>query len=215
MLDFPDPDVAIARLAPILPVFHEAFDHGTAVARRHFELEGGGLGDDPLCFASITRFHAIRVLDARGQGLQGYARTRLSNSGIQVTYAGYQLRCWKTTDGELPAFAPSPGRRRFVRQLSLESPFPGSAMRELLGGANLIIQWEYFRANETVELTLACPKPGHEEAEGESIEVHWSRSIPHPSETIVGDSPTPSAPGDAEDLDIIRRQLSVAGNESS
>ena len=201
MTNLPDPEVALARLAPIFPAFYEAIEHGTGVARGlfdewGFELEGN-------VFSSITRLHAIPVLDARGRELDGYQRTPLANSGILMAYAGHQLRCWKTTDGELPSPASSATRLRFYRQIPLDLPYPEAPRTGSADGGNLVVLWEYDLATESVELTLVCPKAASDDPN--SVEAAWSRPIPRPSAAPRAEPPTAST-GHAEDLEFIRRK---------
>lgn len=194
----PDPSLAYAQLQPVFSPLYQAFEHGTGVARRTFEE--GGLERDPLVFAALSRLYAIPVLDAGARPLPGFVRTPLMNCGIQFAFGGFEVRVWKTTDGELPS-ATSSAKRRFVRQLPLGHGFSGEETADDGGARNLIIQWEY-RPSSVVDLTLVCPKPGS--SGPESVDVLWSLPIAHPGEAAAA-IPSPTVPtDDIDDLDFIR-----------
>lgn len=114
LVKLPDMDIAVERVCPIFPALYEGLEHGVGISKALFEE--WGMEHDPYVFALITRFHAIPVIDARAQALDGYTRTPLPNCGILLTFGGYQIRCWKTTDGQRPNFTTSQAKLRFLHQ---------------------------------------------------------------------------------------------------
>ena len=198
-MDLPDMERTVARLAPLFPALFEGLEHGVAVSKGLFDE--WGREHDPYVFAINARFHAIPVIDARGQALDGYARTEAPNCGIHLTFGGYRLRCWKTTDGELPHPSSSTARLRFLRQLPLNLPLFGFGTGHDDYG-NLVIQWEADPVTGIVDLTLVCPKPGKDGPD--SIETYWSFPVPHPSRTMACPPAASAFAADVEDLEFIR-----------
>lgn len=209
-MKIPDPEVASAQLASIFPPLYEAFEHGTSVAADLFD--DWGFDFEGHTFSSITRLHAIPVLDARCRDLAGCERTPLANSGIQVTFAGYQLRCWKTANGELPNPS-STAKLRFLHQLPLDLPVFSDGAIDPADRGNLVVQWQYNLVTKTVELTLVCPKPGNHEPV--LTEVAWSRPIPRPTDTLYVEQLTKATQEDVEDLEFIRLKPAEWTAESS
>jgi len=209
--ELPKENTVFDRLAPIFPMIYEAFEHGATVARVLFDE--WGIVPEPHAFASITRLHAIRVLDRRGRELDGYMRTHLTNSGVQLTFAGYDLRFWKTSDGELPNATSSNAKLRFFRQLPLGLFKRDENEAESPSGRNLVIQWEYSSFSGNIGLTVVCPKPG--DVGVESVEAYWSRPIPHPAETIAPVSISPVEDATDDDLTHIQPLTAEVESESS
>ncbi len=205
MLEFPDVDEAMAALAPLFPTLYQAFEAGTARARAFFEAEAER--EDPHLFAASARHGALAVIDRQAGVGGGLQRVPLTNCGIQLAYAGYDLRCWKTTDGELPGPS-TQAKRQFVGQLLLGAPFPESS-----AAGNLVVQWEHDPATGRVDLMLVCPKPGRHGTA--SVEIHWSRPIPHPAEDVRLNVAPADAPNPVEDLDFIRPAAAQSAGRAS
>lgn len=192
MAAFPDQHQALADLAPLIPVLYDAFEQGTTHARRYYE--GDENRTDAHLFATLTRDMVLRVLDARAESDEHLTRVPLINCGIEIQYAGYDVRCLKTTCGELPSSS-TETRLRFFQQLTLGASFSGTSV----AGRNLVVQWEYDAATGRVDLVLLCTKSGR--ADGD-FEVQWSIPLPHPAEGLATgpDVGRPVAPVD--DLDF-------------
>lgn len=192
MTSYPDQDQALRDLDPLVPALYEAFEQGTAHARRYYE--GQEERTDPHLFAALVRDVVLRALDARAEWDEGLTRIPLTNCGIEFRYAGYDVRCMKTTDGELPS-SMTATRLRFFRQLMLGAGFSGAPVL----GKNLVLQWEYAAASGRVDLVLLCTKSGKTDGD---FEARWSAPLPHPAEHVRSDHDLADPQTTVEDLDF-------------
>lgn len=185
----PDSQEALSDLSQLIPTVYSTLEAAIQGAREFFDKENRPI--DPYLAPCLVRYYAKQFLIAAGcnaeyeddvehdEGDVEFKFHNLSNNGLALKSEKYQIRIWKSDDGELPVPGPSQVRQRFFQQLSLDMSV--SAER-----TNLAILWEVSSNYTLIGLLLSCPKAGDNSRA--SVEAYWTIPIPHPAfSTTVGD----------------------------
>lgn len=182
-----DPDLTVARLAPLAPVLYKALEVGTIEAHGYFADRKQRV--DSYLFPCLVRYHAKMILDDAGHRTQEFEfdRRNLANNGLELWFGDYRVRILKARNGLLPSPGTSRTKQQFYHQLPL--------MDQSIESMNLLVLWDHTPTG-LAQLTVC--RPARPFRYDETPEYLWIRPLRNPAfkspaaETHVAD----------EDLDI-------------
>ncbi len=191
----PEPQAALADLAPLVPVLYQAYEGAAFLAHNYFAQRNRPV--DLWHHASIVRYEAKVMLEEHGLPLED-----LANNGLALTYAGYNLRAFKADQGRVPSPGTSKTKQRFFQQFRL-TDLPESLLsfaQAQQGRWNLVVVWDVTPTYALADLVLALPKYG--DADRASVEMCWEVPIPHPATTTTAATSRTAGDDGLEDLPL-------------